>query len=43
MAALPKRYGIFIIVSLFVHHFTHEWTKKQLEDDKQYSCIIYSQ
>jgi hypothetical protein len=40
MSALRKRYGIFIIISLFVNHFMHERTTKQLEDYKQYRCLI---
>jgi hypothetical protein len=40
MSALRKRYGIFIIISLLVNHFMHEWTTKHLEDGKQDRFII---
>jgi hypothetical protein len=30
MSDLRKRYGIFIIISLLINHFMHEWTTKQL-------------
>jgi hypothetical protein len=40
MSGLRKRYGIFIIISLFINYFMHKWTMKQFEDDKQFKCII---